>query len=375
MTRSVFAVGGDSLAQGSVGFAPWNLGGRGNWFDISMSMFGAIPGLGPRISSGIRGVQLFQETQFEWDIPTYLSWANPTSSDAFDKAIYNTALGGAVASYYGSGSTLVATAKVPAASPPGVGYAIYFVDYTGGGDWSFRKNAASYASNGQTLQHNNDIVGFYVADAFVPGDHVDMRCATAAGVAAGFLPIGIEWFYLDPATTTTGWIAHQHAMNGSKLHDLVASTSGDRMAIYDSVRLGTNLPFAPSPNRGVVLIHVNDWSALNLTQWNNDLTTFRNRVAPLGPVGFINPHEISTGSVSAVNQASYRAQTKTTAAGFSPAAKVFDIYDAWSALGFTGNTAANSAGFMYSDLVHVSQAGHFDVASRLYWWIRTQFLS
>jgi hypothetical protein len=88
----------------------------------------------------------------------------------------------------------------------------------------------------------------------------------------------------------------------------------------------------------------------------------------------MNPFECNTSSYNQTDQANYRATAKSTAAGFGTPAKVLDLYDQWSAMGVTGNSQANTEGFLV-DLIHESQKGHNDIANRVYWWLRTQFLA
>lgn len=373
MTIAQFAVFGDSNPQGtgpagqSASIAQ---GGAGCWAELAFERLSTIRGLGPLVSSGLRGVWLagVPGGDTEWSFTTGgNAWSDTASTDAWDRLFGK--------GVYANGINKVATATLPTTYRSAVGFAIYFMDYTGGGNWQYRINGGTWTNMGQTLAHDNLLAKFYVPSSLVAGSTVEVRCydgSADCGCALG----GIEWFYLDPTTTTQGFIGHNCGVNAMKLNTLVAATSGDRMAFVDSVKIDAvhgGGAITNRPNVGAVVDCINDNQLANLTTWNNDLTTFNTRMAPLGKVGFISTWEISTAVYTAVSQANYRAQTKTTAAALGVPVK--DLFDDYSSLGWTTNALLAGTGILNADAIHASQAGHLDLADRVYWWVRTQLLT
>lgn len=373
MTISQLVLAGDSIPQGTgpAGTAStYGQGGHGSWWELVRDRLANIKGLGPRLSVGLRGTWLgiVGSNKTEWTFNG--SWSTTASTDAWDKAPYGgSAIGG---SQYGSGSDKSAIWTKQAWMPPVVGFHVDWIDYTNGGNWSYRIDGGAWTANGQTIAHGNAYKRFYVASAVA--STVEIRCADTGGTAAGCCPVGIEPFEIAPQGAS-GFILHDIAINGSQLHELVATTSGDRMAFFDSVVLGTGSPIAPTPNVGVINCNINDVTLASTSGWNTDLGKLNTRVGPLGPVGFISDWEANTASYNQTQQTNYRAQTKTTAAAFGTPAKVLDLYDAWAALGFTANAGAVAAGFLAADGIHQSSAGNIDIAARVYWWLRNNFLS
>lgn len=367
---------GDSLTQGTTGSVGYQAGGQGSFAQLVTDRLANIGGLGPLVSTGCRSCN---SAQGDWSFTTGGdAWTDTVGTDAWDKALYGSTSNGSIQLLrYASGATKVATWTAGAAIRyPNVGFCIYWMDYASGSS-----STPSYSTDGgstwtnfpDTPARNNTIRKFYVATPVAPGSTVKIQAANASNTAVGTAPMGIEIFYQSPSTAQ-GLIVHNVAVGGSDLHHLVATSSGDRMAWFDSVVVGTGA-IANTPNLGVIHENVNDISEIGSdTTWATDLTTFWNRVHPLGPVGFLNMYELNPGLYDTGQQTSYRAKTKTTAAAFATPAPVLDIYDQWSALGITGNAAANTAGFLF-DLTHESQAGHIDIATRVYWWLRAKFLS
>lgn len=367
MAISQISLVGDSLTVGTgpVGTA-YSIaqGGSGCWAELVAERLSNISGIGPLVSSGIRGVwlnDLAAADDNEWSRSG--SWTAVTSIDLFDKVTYGEGM-------YANGISNTVTYTRPSTYRSTViGFAVYWVDYSSGGNWQYSIDSGTWTNMNQTITNNNGLKKFYVSTAVT--STIDFR-AYNGSVGVGCLIVGIELFYHDPATVTNGGlIVHNLGTNGTRLNNLAASTSGDRLAFFDSVTLGTGSPITNSPNIGVIMMHINDVTLANTTTWANDLTTLYNRVSPLGPVGFISPWECNTAVYNQTQQTNYRTQTKTTAASLG--AYVYDLYDAWSANGWTGNTAAQTVGLLIDNL-HESQSGHLDIATRIYWFIRTQFL-
>ncbi|HSX14595.1 MAG TPA: hypothetical protein VLE72_01635 [Candidatus Saccharimonadales bacterium] len=320
------------------------------------------------MSSGYRGVSIgIIGSSPEWDFTQGNPWTDVVSTDAFDVLPYGKAR-------YGNTPFQIATYNRPSQWRTPVGVAIYYVDYSGGGDWQYRIDNGTWTNMGQNLAHDNKIAKFYVPTAV--NSTIDFR-GFDGGAPIGCLPAGVELFWTDPtAPNAHGLIIHNIAVGQQRLDGTTIATSGDRLAFIDSVKLGTGSPIDNYPNAGTVMMHINDVTAFNdTTRWANDLTILFNRASPFGPVGFMSPWECD--ATSATNQNNYRNQTKTTAASLG--AKVYDIYDAWTSNGWgtgvgTQNAALTSIGYL-NDGTHESQAGHLDLATRLYWWFRTQLLS
>lgn len=363
---------GDSLTQGLTGNFAYRAGGKGNWFELACDRLAAVPGVGPLVSSGFRAC-VSGTWQTDWAFSS--GWTGTLGTDAWDKAPYGDSAGGSIKCLqYANGSTKIATYTGGAdIHYPNVGFAIYWVDYASGSS-----STPSYSLDGgstwidfpDTPARNNSVRKFYVATPIASGATVQIRGANAAGTGVGVAPLGIEVFYQNPATAQ-GLICHNLGVWGSQLASLVVATSGDRMAWLDSVVLGTGA-ITNQPNLGVVAWNINDVQANNVTNWAACLTALYNRVHPLGPLAIISTYEADTSAYTQSVQTSYRASTKATAAGFGTPAKVLDLYDAYTAMGIVGNVQTNAAGFLY-DGTHESQAGHIDIAARVYWFVRSNF--
>jgi hypothetical protein len=183
--------------------------------------------------------------------------------------------------------------------------------------------------------------------------------------------IGVTPYFVNSPQTANGLIVHNLGANGQRLNNLCAATAGDRYAFFDSVVLD-GAAMSHAPNAGVTLMHINDIAINDAPSHGVNLTTFFNRTSPLGPVTFMNPWECVYPTFPQAAQTAYRAQAKTTAATLG--AKMLDLYDAWAANGWVGFQAAQDAGLL-SDATHETQAGHIDLAPRIYWHLRQNVLN
>ena len=366
---------GDSLTQGTVGSVSYRLGGQGNWAQFLRERLANLPGLGPLVSSGMIG--LISGTNAFVFTTGGNAWTTTATTDAWDKAPYGASDNGSTPLLkYANGSAKTATWTATAdINYPNVGFCIYYLDYTSAGNWSYSLDGGStWTAMGQTITNGNVIKKFYVATPITSTGTVIIRAADTSGTGVGCAPLGIEVFYQTPSTAS-GLIVHNVSIGGSDLHHLAATTSGDRLAWFDSVTAGTGC-ITNTPNLGVIHENVNDITEVgNTTTWATDLTTLQTRLAPLGPVGFWSAWELSIAVFGAGSgQQSYRTKTKTTAAGFSPISPVLDLYDWLVSNGIVGNTPTNSYGYLF-DLTHESQAGHILFANLIYQWIRQNFLT
>jgi hypothetical protein len=377
MAHTQLAFIGDSPFRGIIGNAEYGLGGTGSLVQLVRDRLSNIVGLGPLVSSGFIGCGA---AGGDWTFSGTLDgggasdWVSTLSTDAWDKHPYGELDAGTALLKYGSGASKVATFTASAnLRYPNVGFTVYLVDYTGAGTASYSTDGGSGWTNiPDAPQNDNKIHKFHVATAITSGSTVKIRCANSAGTAQGCAPLGIEVFYQSPSTAS-GLTVHSLAVGGTTLHDLVASTSGDRLAWFKSaqIRLGTDaISHLPS---ATIVQQINDVAFVgNTTTWANDLTTFEGVVDDLGTVGIVSLYEANPASYNTTTQANYRAQTETT--GGSLGAKLFDLYDWLAARGITGNAATNTAGLLF-DLTHESLLGHRVFADPIYWWVRTQFLS
>lgn len=371
MSLNQFVITGDSITAGNIGGNfTYGQGGSGSFVQLVRERLGNISGLGPIVSSGFQGCYLSEGT---WSFSA--GWTNTQSTDAWDLGPYGAATTTRYQRYAnGSTNTVTFTANANLIYP-NHGFMLYYVDYTNGGNWSYSiDGGATYTNMGQTLNTNNKIGKFYVTTPLKMGDTVIIRAANSAGTGVGCAPLGIEVFYQNPATAS-GLIVHNLALSGSNLHELVASTSGDRLAWFKSskITLGTNA-ISHIPNLGVINEQINDVTAQgDSTVWGNDLTTFYNAVSGLGPVGFYSPYEsYYLGVYPQATQTAFRAQTLSSANSLG--AKYISWYTELSNLGFTGYDSIKANGYLV-DSIHPSQKGDNYWAERLYGWILTNFLS
>lgn len=357
------------------------------WTERVIGRLGGTASLGPIIGSGFRSIisNVNNGSNSEWWWGgggggvswggASGSWTSVLSTDLWDKSPYGRTASDTVSTmrYASNGTNSYITWVKPPGMPTIVGWAFYYMDYTSGGNWSYQvdgdgtSTTGSWTNHGQTNSNNNTIKKFYVSGAI--NTRVVFRAANSAATSQGFCPMGIEVFYLDPTSgNTSGLIVHNLAVGGTQLYEFAKSTSGDRLAWFDSVVLGTGSPITNSPNLGTFIMHINDVSRGSTSQFTTDMTTFYNRVSPLGPVGFTAPWEGDTSTWSSVNQAAYRAILHSTATSLG--AKWFDLYDSYAASGWTGNAAAGTAGLLYNygatDNTHPSLAGNREIAARMF---------
>lgn len=351
MAIHTLVVFGDSLAKGSAGGFDFAGGGTGSWVEQVQERLANLQTLGPVISSGCRAVYTAQWAQVG-------TWTRALPSDAFQKCPYNQ-------SYYANGVSNTTTFTLPPQwGRPVVGFALYWTDYPGGGNWQYRVDGGTWTNMGQTLVHDNSLNKFYVPTPVA--STVDIRGYDGTA-DCGTLPVGLEVFYTDPhAVDIQGIIVHNYGAGGNILQNLAFAQTGDGMAVLDNIKLGTGSPTSSSPTLGTLMLHINDTVLSNLSNWVISLTNLYNRASPLGPVGFISPWECGSGGATQTN---FRAQTKTTAAGFSPAAYVLDFYDEWAERGWTGGPAQLSAGLTLEG-THPTQYGYDLIGERVLGWLR-----
>lgn len=378
MTIKTIVFGGDSLMMGTAYYPiDYSKVGPGSFIQQDADRLANISGVGPLISSGVRPHWLGFPgvTSAPAEVVETGSWADCTSSDAFDKMPYGR---GRYAN--GSGNTVLWT--IPKALPPVVGFKFYWVDLLVGGNWSYRIDGGAWTAMGQTLANDQKMAQFYVSGTVT--STLEVRAANAAGTAVWCLPFGPEWFFRDPATTT-GLIVHNLGSNGAFLRDLVASTSGDRMAFYGTgsdgaIKNGTGSPISNRANCASVGMWINDISLNDAGAgggYDQNLTTWTTRQQTLATVILMNAWGL--GDLDSAMQIAYRARLKAVAA--TNGVQVKDFFDDYNALGYGSTNATQSAKLLSQGLVgptdssHINVAGHTDIARRLYPWLRGQLFS
>lgn len=359
MTTQQYLFPGDSLTQGTIYDVSIASGGRGNFVELFAEALSNLTGR-PIVGPGFRGMWLFGTfSDLEWT--QVGGWNLVSGSNAYNKAPY----GGA---YNGINGGIATWTKPPRWRPINGGFCVYWIDKSGvQGNWSYRIDGGAWLGMNQTIVKDDSLNKFYVSTPvtstveFRANDGVaDTTCCLA----------GIEPFFLNPFTTD-GLIVHNIAANGARLHTLVAPTAGDPLAFVDTVKNGTGSPPSNYPNAGSILMHINDVLFADDTQWGTDLATFYTRLAPKGPVVFMNPWECLPATYLTVVQAAYRARTITSATSLG--AKLLDHYAEWAAMGITGNAAMTAYGLL-QDGTHESQAGQLALWPRIFWYLRQQLL-
>lgn len=386
MTVRQIVLVGDSLTHAGTPNAPQtlvSLGGSGTWAEQVTEGLANIPTVGPLISSGFRSTWMQSGAlgSTEWSLSA--GWSTMISTSISDRGPY----GDGIFTTTG-GSTVIATWTRPTRWRAVVGVAIYFMDgslASAAGNWQYRIDGGTWTNMGQTLLHDGHLCKFYVPTAV--SSTVEIRAYTGSA-AVGCQIAGIEAFFQNPLMTTTGLIVHNLGRNGAPLNDLTATTTGDRLAFFDSVRVdATNGggAISNSPNTCVLMMHVNDIRTIdNTTTWAADLATLYARVSPLASLGYMSYGEMnSAGPYPYADQASYRTQTKTSAALHS--IPVLDHYDRWTAMGFGSGVGTQNAALVTAGLItvsvspadngHQTQRGQNDMAGPIYEFVRKNFFS
>jgi len=195
---------------------------------------------------------------------------------------------------------------------------------------------------------------------------VKVRAATAGGTGAYFAYAGLTAYNQPVDFDTVGLVVHNFGQTSAFLHSIVdsARTDGLRFFTGDAASLRPSLVVAHCSN------DVNFVDTLGagpaIAQWETDVDALVTGVQAFGAdVLWLSSYESDRSSVGVTpaNQASYRASIDdlSISLGFAQ----INLYEAWDALlGTAGYSAANSAGMM-EDIVHPTQKGHDDIASRV----------
>ncbi len=353
---------GDSLTQGTVPFGPGGFstyqGGLGCWLELAAERLGNRPDIGPLISPGFRQVHLGLAADNEW--LSSGTWTQTTTSDLFDRAPFGRA-------FYSTDSSATYTFTSSTKWRPIVGFDLFWIDYTKtgsiGGDWQYSLDGGtSWTNMGQPILHDQKLKKFYVNSPITGTLKVRPFDGTSA---VGALPVGITPYFIDPRTATKGFIWHNLGSGAQTLQtNCNPTTAGDRLAWFDDVTLGTGSPISHQPSI-ITNMFINDVnvSGGTATTWGNALDALYTRFHTYARILFLSPYEANPGVYSTTTQASLRSKTKERAAANGQ--KYLDIFDAWNNLGINNNADADAQGFLY-DLTHETQAGHIDMAERLF---------
>jgi hypothetical protein len=359
------AVYGDSITQGTDGSG---LGGNGSWSEQWRDRLAVLSGK-PVIGPGLRG--LWNSSSLTLGIPdatqewnTVGTWTHLSTSDVGNKAPHGQMWGGA------NGSGAVATWLRQKDMKPITSFALYYVDLSSSpaGDFQYQIDGGAWTNIGQTPQNNNALKKLWINSPV----NTSIALRQFNGITAtGCWPVGVEPYYQDPRFTNRGLIFHNLGRFGFWLQVTTGSllAGSDPLGWYDScVLLNGAVDHKPKLS---TLEFANDLAVFgNPTQWTTNLTTFWNRVQPMGiPWLLFGLYELS--GLDATMQNSYRTNSATLAATTNGQLTVLDIFNIWQNLGLGAVGAqvskiygSTSCGFL-SDGTHPSQLGNADIADRL----------
>ncbi len=357
-----FASLGDSLTQGTVPFGPGGpstyQGGLGCYLELAAERIGHRPDVGPLISPGFRQVHLGGAADNEW-LATG-PWTQTTTTDLFDRAPFGRA-------FYSIDASALNTFTYLNYWRPIVGFDLFWIDYTKtgsvGGDWQYSLDGGTNWTNmGQTILHDQKLKKFYVNSPITS----TLKIRPFDGVSAvGALPVGIIPYFVDPRTVTKGFIWHNLGSGGQTLQgNCNPATSGDRLAWFDDVTLGSGSPISHQPSL-ITVMFINDvnFSGGTSTTWGTALDALWTRFNSYASMLFMSPYETSPPFYNITTQAGLRSKTKAIAASHSQ--QNLDIYDEWAALNIVANAGADTQGFLY-DATHESQSAMVDIGERLF---------
>ena len=270
MAITNIAMFGDSLTQGmTAGVLPsFRQGGTGNYVE-RYALWRAHHDRVAQIGSGFQGLWLNDgitgldaATQHLWTGTG--TWTQTTTSNAYDRAPNRRGITNS------AGGTLTYTYRWPYSMQGG--FAIYWLDVPGGGNWQYRKDAGTWTAMGQTRSEDNGLKKLFIAGPIATTVEIranngtsDVLCAIAGGEP-----------YRQSPISATGIIVHNLGCAGDTLNTLVRTSSvGDPLAWLDDVTFGTNAP-DHSPAE-VWLLYSNDvtLAAGSTTLWEADLDACR----------------------------------------------------------------------------------------------------
>lgn len=360
----IFAGFGDSLWQGLDAF-PLAAGGGGTFPELAAAELCSLTGrelAGP----GLRGFwrDLAGHTDGEWTHTG--TWTINLDSDAFNKAPYGRGF---------TGTTITDTSTFNAIhhTQPIVDGCVWWIDpaVVGAGRPQYNLDGAGWVQFPDAPVGDNSLNKWRL-NAPV-NTSISFRCFDGSGNVVAMPSVGFEPFYINP----DNWpgrrllIYHNFAVGGARLHQMVGAAGGDPMACVRAVKLGSGNPPQTYPNAGATVQQINDdlyvgalGQAPALAQWNTDLVAWNTIMALLGPTMFLSPWECLPATYATADQTAFRAQTKSTAAALS-LPPVLDNYDAYAAVGITGNAAMTANGLL-ADGTHPAQLCHLQMVPRLF---------
>lgn len=369
ITNVVFC--GDSITQGNMitGAAGYNVGGSGIWVQRWTAAYCKNRRL-PLVGTGFQGLWL-NSSPVRWS--GMGSWTQVDSSSVFDKAV-NSNSASTYAYFNSSGASLTIT-RLPNEPAWAAGGCIYWIDAAGIGDWQYKVDNGAWTNMAQTRLGDNKLKKLRFTTSATSS--VMMRAFDGSANCSAII-VGFEGYFHSPSTTN-GVIVHNLGCAGRALIDLNRPSSGDPLAWFDSVVLGTDAP-DHKPNI-VYMMYSNDLHRSTSVQWTNDLNAFWDRMRSIStnPVLIsLNVYErgglcLDGTQSTAEEQEEYRNRAVTAAS--TRGIPVFSAYRDWQRKYggvFTpadGSVAASAigGGALDVDTTHPTPQGHKDLA-RIAWW-------
>lgn len=368
MTYLNVIIPGDSITSGEVGGFDYENGGSGCWLQIVADRLGNHPGLGPLLGPGFRHLARPEFTAVG-------SWTRTVGTDIFDVAPAGQGF------YSAGGSTTTRTWHLPAHWRPVVGFYLYWIDYAAGGNWQYQVDGGAWVNMGQAVNHDNGLHRFYVAASVTSTVAVRAYDGTAA---TGCCWAGFDPFFIDPRGAVQGVVVHDFGVSSDTLAHAVGGqmgatdfrTVGDRLAYMDLIR--PDIVISGTWSNDIAL------SQSDATNWQQNLVTLFTRATAHGAtMGYMNVYEQGgsrldgSQGTAAVQDGLFRLGITDLCGPASLNLPLLDLYKAWIGIGLgalgTSYAAANAQGFM-ADTLHPTAAGHFDIAARVYGFIRATFL-
>lgn len=379
--RNVY-LAGDSTTAGNVGGYNRAAGGSGSWPEIIGRLYDTYAG--PLLGSGFRHVTFGSITTYnsvatsagptEWSA-TASTWEMTGGGNPWDVSPHGQALANGPFLLDGvttnPNPSAVLKYTIPPESSAAAGFAIYWIDRAGEGNWRYRIDGGSWVNMGETRAATNRLCKFYVPTAATKTIEISANNGTSACQTT---ISGIETYKLDPRTNN-GVIVHNLGRNSYwAFAETVTSGGADRLAIYDNVLLGTNA--VSNDATDLVFGYTNDWrfAFMNPATYQATIQTVFSRLMPKGVnCWVINMFEQGFTATAGWTYLDYRNAGKAAAANMK--AGILDIDDAWKKDYGTGGIDTYAAAGLInpgtwnggpSDGLHQSDLGHADIARRVW---------
>lgn len=380
--RNIFLMG-DSTTAGNVGGSNRAAGGPGSWAELVTRLYDAYAG--PVLGSGFRHVTNGSVTvanltpngtaagPSEWSAPVAAAWEMTNTGNAWDVCPNGQSLTNGPLLQDGVTTNSNPSAQLKYTIPPelsaAAGFAIYWVDRSGEGNWRYRIDGGSWIQHNQTRAGTNRLCKFYVPTAATKT--IEIIANNGVGACQATIS-GIEVYRLDPRTND-GVIVHNMGRNSWWGFVQTATTGGaDRLSLYDNVLLGTNA--VSNDATDLVFGYTNDFRLTSPATYQTAAETVLARFMPQGVSCWIlNMFEQGGNATTGYTYQDFRNAGKAAAAAHG--AGIIDIDDAWvkdygaggydhyAALGLINPGTFNGGP---GDGLHESDTGHADIARRVW---------